>query len=148
MSRGSAPLYLEPRPSRWLAGLVVVIHSGATVCALLIPVPWWARLSLAALFLLNLVMLFPRYVLLRRHAVTALLWDELGEWRLWIDGGKEVAVRLEPDNFTSPRCVVLNFRTPEGGARHAVVLFPDSLDAGNLRRLRVRLRTDGPGVSG
>ncbi len=148
MSRGSGALFLEPRPSRWLAGLLLFLHGGAAACALATPLPVWARMVLAGLFLFNLSRVFPRYVLLRRGAVTALLWDERGEWRLRIEGAGEVAARLEPGGFVSPLGMVLGFRTCEGNEYHAVILLLDSLDAETLRRLRVRLRTEGAAGSG
>ncbi len=145
MSRGSAPIYLELYPSRWLGGLLLVIHGGAILCALLIPVPWWARLSLAALFLTSLAYTFSRRVL--SPVVTALLWDGDGVWRLWISG-EEVVARLLPGSFVSPWCTVLNFALPGRRRARSIILFPDSAESSAFRRLRVRLRTDGLEESG
>ena len=89
-----------------------------------------------------------RYTLFRwalqRHdkSVTALLWDDLGEWKLFFRSGEEV-VRLEPDTLVSSWLVVLNFSATAAAGHYSAVILPDSLDRESFRRLRVRLRLDG-----
>jgi len=148
LSPRSGTLYLEPRPSRWFAILLVAVHGGALFSLLLTPLPWLLRLVGSTVLLGSLWVTLERRALLLRRAVTALSWDEQEMWRIWVDGGTEVAVRLEPDSFLSPWCVVLNFRALESGVHYSVVLLPDSLDATTFRRLRVRLKTGGPAGSG
>ncbi len=141
MSQKSVPLYLELRPSRIFAALLLVIHGGAAGCVLIVPLPWPVRVLLVGIILFSLRYTISRWALLRHNkAVTALLWDDLGEWKLFSRDGKEMAVRLEPDSFVSPWWVVLNFSAIDASGRYSTVLFPDSLDGESFRRLRVRLR--------
>ena len=142
MSQKSVPLYLELRPSWIFAAVLLVVHGGAAGCVLIVPLSWPVRVLLVGIILFSLQYTVSRWALLRHNkAVTALLWDELGEWKLFFREREEMAVRLEPDSFVSPRWVVLNFSAIDAPGRYSTVLFPDSLDRERFRRLRVRLRT-------
>ncbi len=147
MSRGSAPLHLELRPSRLLQALLLAVHGGALVAALFVPLPWPLRLLVALALLVSLRYSVARWASLSaRRAVVALLRDELGEWHATLAGGGELSLRLLPDSYVSGWLVVLNF---SGGTRRAlpVVILPDMLDRESLRRLRARLRMEGTGES-
>ena len=74
-----------------------------------------------------------------RYAVR-LVWDELGQWRLWLTDGSEWDVHLEGDSFVSPEVMILNFSS--GQRRFHWVVLSDVLDGDTRRRLRVRLRLD------
>jgi len=143
LSPKSAPLYLELRPSRIFALVLLVIHLGAVGCLLMVPLPWPVRVVAAGTVLFSFrYTLFRRALLRHDKSVTALLWDDLGEWKLFFSSGEEAA-RLEPDTFVSSWLVVLNFSAASATGRHSVVIFPDSLDRESFRRLRVRLWLDG-----
>ncbi len=146
MSQESAPLYLELHPSRIFAAVLLVVHGGAAVCALIVSLPWLVRVLFVGFILFSLRHTIFRWALIRHNkAVTALLWDDLGEWTLFSKNGKQMAVRLEPGSFVSPWWVVLDFSAIDAPGRYSAVLFPDSLDRESFRRLRVRLRLDGRG---
>ncbi len=152
MSQRSAPLHIELRPSRLFAGVLLVIHGGAVAIVLAMPsFPLAVHVFLAVLLSVSAYRTISRWALLSApQAVTALVWDDAGEWLLKLAGGEQVAAQLLPGTFVSPRLVVLNLlsRSPEVGAvrvrkRFPVVVAPDSVDRDTLRRLRVRLRIHG-----
>ena len=143
MSPESAPLYLELHPSRIFALVLLVIHLGAAGCLLIVPLPWPVHIVAVGAILFSFRYTLFRWALQRHDkSVTALLWDDLGEWKLFFRSGEEV-VRLEPDTLVSSWLVVLNFSATAAAGHYSAVILPDSLDRESFRRLRVRLRLDG-----
>lgn len=63
-------------------------------------------------------------------------WGAQG-WMLTLTSGRTISVELTSQSFVSLGLIVLLFS--DGRFSRALVLFPDSLDAQQLRRLRVRL---------
>lgn len=132
--RSVAPLRLEPRPSRLLRRLLLLIHLGGAALSLLLPIGWPLHI------LVPLALLWHGRALLRRTAlVPTLTWDGDGLWWLHTDAGDQ-PLQLAPDSVVWPRLVVLNFRFEQGGGRLAVPLLPDSLAPDTMRRLRAALR--------
>lgn len=132
--RSVAPLHLEPRPSRLLRGLILAFHLGGIALSLSLSVaaPWHVALPL-------LLCGSCLHALRRAAAPPVLLWDGDGEWHLLVPEAEE-ALALLPESFVAPWLVVLNFRRTADGRRLSVPLLPDSLVAGELRRLRAALR--------
>lgn len=132
------------KPSRRLALLLCLAHAAAAGAFLVLELPIWLKISLVLLIGASCgVYLYGPALLRGSGAIVGLEirdGDKLsfqtrrGEWR---EG------TLLGSSFVSPYLTVLNFRT-EGNllARHVVIL-PDSVDADEFRRLRVRLRWGG-----
>ncbi len=128
-----APLRLEPRPSRLLWRVFLLIHLGGAALSLLVPVAWPLHL------LIPVALLWHCRSRWRRMAIVpTLTWDGDGQWWLHSDDGDQ-PLQLAPDSVVWPWLVVLNFRRENSG-RLALPLLPDSLAADTLRRLRAALR--------
>ncbi len=140
---GSAePLHIEPGPSRWLTAYLLGVHAAALVLLAGWIRPAWLATGLAAVVLWRLAVNWRRHVQRRgERVVVRAVWHADGRWVLETAAGS-LAARLERDAFVHPLLVVLNFRTPQG--RHVLILFRDAVPEAVHRRLRVRLRVEGP----
>lgn len=133
---------LEPRPSRIQRIILIVFYLLALVALLqaVLPFEWQMAAVLAwlALFLYELTSW--RYPL-----SVVLLHERIGDWWLADAEGNSSRVSLHR-SMVWRYLVVLDFRILEGAGprRQRVVLFPDSVTADELRRLRVRLLQGPP----
>ncbi len=136
-------LCLSPRESAVLRCFIVTSHLVAVVLLLSLPLAPWAQLAAISAVLASLVWAV-RVHLLRAggSAIASVEWDSEGNWRLFTADGGEWAAQLKASSYQQPWLVVLNFSTGRFGRRTLVVL-PDAVDPGLLRRLRVRLRRSG-----
>lgn len=139
--RTRPPLLIEPGFSRRLAAYVVLIHVAAGAAALALPGAWpLLVLVVAASLAYQLIV-----QVLRRApwSVRSVLWQSGGTWRITLVSGQELEVNLSPSTFVSVPLIVLNLR--QGRLRRrSLPLFSDALDPEQHRRLRQRLRIDGP----
>lgn len=138
-----AVLRLSLRASSRLAALLFLVHAGALTLMFTLPLAPAIMLLLAGAISVSLVWSLGA-ALLKRRAIVELIWDAMGEWTLRDAAGGELQARLVPGAYVHPQLVILSF-VPVGqrrrwhGRRHTVILLNDMLDAGSLRRLRVRL---------
>ncbi len=134
------PVRLEVGRSLWLAALLSFSHIGALWLLMLMPLPWWLASLLTAALAYSLWRSLSLHALRNgSQAIIALLWDAQDRWTLRSAEGQNVPARLLAGSYVSPYLVLLNFVTGRWWQWRTVVLLPDALDAGSLRRLRVRL---------
>jgi len=140
-----SPLHFKINPSRRLALILSLAHTGALLCVFVSPLSWWGLLALVLFVSLSWVGTLRRHVWWRHpFSVDQLLLDGEGQWSLhlihrgWVTG-------VLKQGFYHPRVMVLVFV----GHRRAIplVLLPDSAHPEDLRCLRVELRR-GVGRSG
>ncbi len=134
-------LKISLKPSRRLAMLLGLAHAAAAGMVLVVDVPIWLQLFLLVLIGTSCgVCLYGPALLRGGEAIVGLETGEGGSLLLQTRRGEWREGALLGSSFVSPYLTVLIVRT-EGKlfARH-VVIMPDSLDAEDFRRLRVRLR--------
>ena len=137
------PLYLRPGSSRRLLLFLLVAHGSALALIATLTLDWWWRAVLAAAVLSGLAYSCAADVLYRLPwGVREALWAPDGSWTLTLVSGRELEATILPATFSSTWLVVLNFRCGRW-PWCSLPLFPDALDADQLRRLRVRLRLEG-----
>jgi toxin CptA len=135
-----APIRIEPRRSLRLAALLVLMHAGAVVIIILLPIAVWVKAPLCALLIVSLLNMLNIHALRRGKAsIVEALWEGDGQWRLGTADGREHTARLLPGSYVSSHLVILRFAMEGSWQRRALVLLPDVLDATTLRKLRVRL---------
>ncbi len=142
----AAPLQLDPRPSRRLATLALLVYGGALAAMAALALPWWAVLAIAGAVLVEFVRFLREHVLRAGpRAVLKLVWGRDGQWTLVTAQGVREAV-LIPPGVVYPELVILRFRRVPGGPRGrrctTVLLLSDSLDRRTFRRLRMRLEME------
>ena len=131
----SNPLYLEIKPSRILARLLLILYSGGLLLLWLLPMALWLKLPLLLWLLYDWWCQWHRRVVLTDpEAYVAIAWLGDGEWSLQQRNGQSLCWLKLEQSVNHPWLTVLNFS--EG---HRLVLMIDSGEANSLRRLRVRL---------
>ena len=134
------PLRIKPRRSRILTGFIIFTHGGAVPLSLM-SLPLWAGLVLSSGIVCSLVYTLNRHVLMHgRNAITDLIWDSNGDWRLLTRDGGNHDARLLKSSYLHARMVVLNFAVD--GRNRSVILLSDSLDPETFRKLRVRMQLE------
>ncbi|MFB9068989.1 protein YgfX [Pseudofulvimonas gallinarii] len=137
----SAPsIRIEHRPSRWQRALTLTLVVAAGVALAFARWPMAGRI-LALLIYAACVALVVRRV--RQASWSAVSWSADGSWRIACDDGKERPATLQESRLFGP---LIALRLRVGDAVLRVLLWPDSADADDLRRLRIRLgRESGQG---
>lgn len=139
-----ATLHLRPRPSRLLAAGLVVAHGLAAACLLIYLSSGPGALACCVVLAWSMTSAWRCCVTLTgRRAVTAATWHADGAWHLEQADGSRQEARLLGSTFMHAAVVVLHFRLTDASRRY-LALCPDSLEPATLRRLRARLRVDGP----
>ena len=143
-NRFDVTLRIEPRPSRWLATLLLLTHGGAMAVIPPLALPVAVQLGLCAGIVVSLVRTLPTHALLRSgRAVVQLVWDADGHWTVARADGTVWDAELLPFSYVHTHLVVLNFRMGSPWRRRSVILTSDSVDPPTFRRLRARLLTHG-----
>lgn len=135
---------LDLSPSRLLRRAMWLAH-GAVFCTLLLahPFTWQRNVLLLALA----VHLWMALRAAREAPIARLELDARARWHVSFCDGRGLAAELESAPWVSPFFTTVNLRCADG-LRRQVVLLPDMVDADGFRRLRVRLRREGAGVTG
>lgn len=135
--RCAPTLRLEPRPSLWRRIALAVLAFALIAVPVLAPWPAGLRLAVAALGAATLAVLGWRQRRLPRWRW--LSWDGEGAWQVDFGEGARPA-RLRAAHQAGP---LLALDIEVAGRGHRLLLWPDSLPAEDLRRLRIRLRREG-----
>jgi membrane-bound toxin of toxin-antitoxin system len=129
-------LRLDLRPSRLLAGGLVLVH-GLALAAAWVSLSGWARYLLCLAILASLSSALVKT--LRRQALSLELHEDgRASWRN--PGGTWLELRMGKAHFVSGVLVVLDLQSLGPGRGKRVVLMPDSMSPQEFRRLRVWLR--------
>ncbi len=143
MSALAQPIFLQPTPSRILAIGLAVVHLGAIMVLLNLPLPGWGKALVAIAVLVDAAHVFRRYVLFQGDAVTGVISFPDGRWMVTTRLRGECLGEPVGERLVQPWLTVLVFRLVDG-RRRSLILLPDNIDAENFRRLRVRLRISQP----
>lgn len=129
------------KPSRQLAVLLVLAHAAAAGAALAVEIPVVLKIALTLLIAGSCAAYLYGPALLRSdEAIVGLEIGEGGGLSFQTRRGEWQEGTLLGSSFVAPYLTVLNIKaTGKRFARHVVIL-PDSIDAEDFRRLRVRLR--------
>lgn len=134
-------LNLQLRFSRTLGALLLVAHLASLALA------WIAPLQDGIQFVVSLLLLASGLFYLRRDclllapgSIVSLRFDQEGACSYQVRGGEWSETTLLGSSLVTPWLSVLNYRPEAGRGMRSVVLFPDSIDADDYRKLRVLLR--------
>lgn len=142
-TRSVEPLYLQPKPSRQLAGVLVLAHVTVAATFPYLNLPIWSKVFLGLFLAWSLYRNLRQHVLLNTpRSLLRLVWEVSGNWRVWDGLGHEYRAKLGPDCYVHSRVVVLSLHLLDGGGRRVAILLQDSLDDNSLRKLSGRLRSE------
>ncbi len=134
-------LRISLRSSRLLAVILAFAHGAAIAAVLLVDIPFLVK----AIFITGLAVSWLFYV---RRQVLLLTADSAVAIEIGSDNQLSVQTRrgewseceVLGSTYVTPYLTVLNLRHSDGGATRRIVVLPDSIDAGDFRKLRVWLR--------
>lgn len=132
---------IDIKPSRRLALLTALAHGAAAAAVVAVEFPPWVTTTLLFAIGVNCAAGLRRHAfLLHPESIIALRIGNEEEVQVELRGGECNPCTLLSTTFVSPWLSVLNLSAGEGAPARHTVLFEDSLDAEDFRRLRVRLR--------
>lgn len=144
----AVPLHIRIEPSRFLAGLLILVHALAAALLYPLALPEMLKLALAAAIAVSGVHSVMKTALLKwRNAIVALEIDNEGMALRERNAEQWRPCRVLGTTFVSSYLTVLNLRLLKGGAVRHVVMLPDNVDQDDFRRLRVRLRWSKPAIA-
>ena len=138
MSRPYAnPLQLDIGPSLYFKFYCLLFYLLLITAIFNYPVSWLIRCILCVFVSIFLLMQFKKH-----NTGHRIIWADENHWTIETNHNQVIA-QLKPDSFISSLLMVLNFED-EAGKRFNILLFIDSLNVEQWRRLRVRLKVDNP----
>jgi len=140
LNKSEQSLHIEPRSSRQLAILLLVLHGMAMGVVANLDLPGWLLAGLVGSVVVMLYGSWHIYVLgSGKKSIKVMVWDDEGNWKLITAERKSIEAELLPSSFVFPRMLVLHFMST-GRKKYSTVLMPDSIDPGLFRKLLLRLR--------
>jgi len=128
-------------PSRYFMGILLLLHMGAMLLILTLPLTWWAYLLIAIVLLSSLIYHIEKYVYYRMaKAIKSIANIEGKIWTLTQRNGETINGILQGDSVVTRYLLILNFKIQAENKmyiRRSVVVFNDTMDAPVFRRLRL-----------
>jgi hypothetical protein len=140
LPRSVAPFRIELRASRVSRGWLGLVHGLALLACLFNGLPIWSRAVLACLVLVSGGLSVKTALL--APGVRELQWQKDKGWLLATGQGQELSAQLLGSSRVWTRFALLHFAA--GNRRLNLVVWPDSLEPEDFRRLRVLLTVEGP----
>ena len=132
----ATPLQLDIHSSRQLIIGLVIISFLVIVSVLFISFAYYFK------FLFLLFFIFFAFLSCKDlNNKKRIIWKENNEWKL-IEAGESQDASLLASSFVSQWLTVLNFKL-ENTKKKTVIVFSDSINKEQFRKLRVRLKVDG-----
>jgi len=151
----ATPLTLNIHPSRLATCTIFIVHVGAVMSVILVSINIYLKILISVLVLVSLWDVYNRVSLKKRNSITQIIWGTDNNWILKTSDGHTRDAQLLPSTYVHTWMTVLNFKKLNSMLNSRLnsrlnfntkyfrscscVLLPDSMDAGELRRLRVRL---------
>jgi len=121
--------------SRWQQGCVAFFYVMALVAVCVAYIPLWLALMLSVL----LGVLFVGQHRASKAQIITRLSTEQEQWFIYLATGQRLKVQLQTV-FLWRYLVVLRCKSHALAVPYQLILFPDSLNAGDYRKLQARLR--------
>jgi hypothetical protein len=119
-------------------GILLLLHAGALICVMALPLQWWAILLIALVLFISLIYyveLMVRYRL--KRSIRKFESINSQQWYLWQNDQQKLTVSLQRDSIVTRYLLILHFRGVHHKKRRSIVLFKDALPAPHFRQLRL-----------
>lgn len=123
------------KASRWQQGSVVVFYLLALAAIWVSYIPVWVELVLSVLVLILFLLEYRRH----NSLTVTRLSTQQDEWFIYLATGQRLKVTLSSVMLWR-YLVILRCSSQALNMPYQLVLFPDSLNAGDYRKLQARLR--------
>lgn len=134
-------LRISIKPSRRLALVLCAAHAAVAGTSLVLGLPMPVKIALVLLIGTSWgICLYGPALLRSNDSVIGLELKDDGAVSFQTRSGEWREGRLLGSSFVSPYLTILNLRSEDRFLARHVVIVPDSVDAEEFRRLRVRLR--------
>ena len=138
--KSALPISLKLFPSRLLMAGMLACHSLALASLAVTAIPLLIAWALAGFVVASLVVCYACYGNARSRWFIERVYCTAEGWSLRTADGCDRPARLL-ESYVHPRLLILNFRLGRF-ARRSLLVLPDSADASEIRRIRVRLLTE------
>jgi hypothetical protein len=119
-------------------GALLLLHCGAMLCVLAIPLQWWAYLLIALVLLVSLIYYINKYVRFRLASSVVGLQQQTGrDWQLFTRKGTLITAKLGADSVVTRYVLILHFTQQEQKKHLSVIVFKDALSTNGFRQLRL-----------
>lgn len=130
---------LELRPSRYLMGLLLLLHVGAMTMILTLSLQWWAIVIIAVVLMLSLIFYTEKYVRYRlKSSIRSLNSKDGVKWQLTTKAKESITATILGDSLVTHYLLILNFKA-NNKKRYTVIILRDSIDKQQFRQLRLLL---------
>ena len=134
-------LKIRLRPSWSLAAFLALAHGAAVAVLLLVPIPWWLQWASAACVVLGLFVVVHRQaLLLGAESIVAIEIGSDNTFSGQSRRGKWTEYAVLGNSYVAPYLTVINLQHTRSHAKKRMTILPDSLNAGDFRKLRVWLK--------
>ena len=140
-SKNTPSLRIKLYPSGYCMGILLLMHIGALVILLALPLQWWAQLAIAIILGASLTQAVRKHVAYRDAKAIRFFWTEDG--KRWLLKQKDETVltgEVMGDSVVTNYLVIINFKLMDKKHR-SIVIFKDGILPSDFRRLKVLLRT-------
>ena len=129
------------QPSRYFMWLLLLIHMGAMLIILSLPLTWWANLLIALVLLASLIYHIQRHVYHRlKKAIKSLTYVNKEGWCLIQRNGVQLNAVLLGDSIVTRHLLILNFKIQSENkiaTKRSIIVFNDSMEQVTFRHLRL-----------
>lgn len=127
-------------PSRYFMGLLLLIHIGAMLLVVTLPLKWWAYLLIALVLFASLIYQIQKHIYYRYAKSIKGLIVNNKTWTLIQRNGNTLTGILQGDSVITRYLLILNFKVSlekDQYAKRSVVIFNDALSVPAFRQLRL-----------
>lgn len=128
-------------PSRYFMGLLLLIHIGAMLLVITLPLKWWAYLLIAIVLFVSLIYHIQKHVYYHfAKSIKGLTNVEPKIWHLTQRNGEMLNAILQGDSVITRHFLILNFKVPQkknAYLKRSIVVFNDAMGATAFRQLRL-----------
>jgi toxin CptA len=129
------------RPSRLMAGILILAHGAAMAIVMLAAIPLWAKIIATGVLLVQLpIIVRRRALLLAPDAAVAIEAGPDNAIAVQTLAGAYEECEVLGGTYVMPYLTILSLRRLGSGASMRIALLPDSLQTEDFRQLRVWLR--------
>ena len=135
------PQHLELQSSKIFAAILIFIYGGALICLNLSSLSIWLKIILTLFIIVTFLISLNKLILFKSaESIMIIKADKKNQWNLINRSGEFFSAKLCGNSICTRWLVILNFRVHEVNKILSLLIFPDSIDAEDFRRLRAYLR--------